>query len=515
MDLHEIKKTISRPELLQIAETVARDKSIEQEIVIKSMEQAIQSVAKRKYGQELDVKAEINRKTGEIELGRVLNVVENIENPSKEISLEDGKKRDSATMLGDYFIDPLPHIELGRVAAQTAKQVIVQRVRDAERERQYEEYKDRTGEIINGLLKSIEYGNVIVDLGRGEAFIRRDEVIPRESFRPGDRVRAWISDVKREQRGPQIFLSRTANEFMKKLFTQEVPEIYDGVIEIKSVARDPGSRAKISVYSRDTTIDPVGACVGMRGSRVQAVVAELQNEKIDIIPFSEDKATYVVNSLAPAEVTKIVLNEENNKVEVVVPDDHLSLAIGRRGQNVRLACQLTGLDIDILTEGSESERRMQEMSNVSKMFIESLNVDEVIAQLLVTEGFSTLESVAYIPLEDLQEIEGFESKIAKELKERAESSIKERDKKLQKELKELAVEQELLDFEGLTNPMLVKLGKQGVKSLNDLGDLASDELEEILDEIKISSKEADDIIMKARDSWFKDEELDATEKLKE
>ena len=515
MDLHEIKKTISRPELLQIAETVARDKSIEQEIVIKSMEQAIQSVAKRKYGQELDVKAEINRKTGEIELGRVLNVVEKIENPSKEISLEDGKKRDSATMLGDYFIDPLPPIELGRVAAQTAKQVIVQRVRDAERERQYEEYKDRTGEIINGLVKRIEYGNVIVDLGRGEAFIRRDEVIPRESFRPGDRVRAWISDVKREQRGPQIFLSRTANEFMKKLFTQEVPEIYDGVIEIKSVARDPGSRAKISVYSRDTTIDPVGACVGMRGSRVQAVVAELQNEKIDIIPFSEDKATYVVNSLAPAEVTKIVLNEENNKVEVVVPDDHLSLAIGRRGQNVRLACQLTGLDIDILTEGSESERRIQEMSNVSKMFIESLNVDEVIAQLLVTEGFSTLESVAYIPLEDLEEIEGFESKIAKELKERAESSIKERDKKLQKELKELGVEQELLDFEGLTNPMLVKLGKQGVKSVNDLGDLASDELEEILDEIKISSKEADDIIMKARASWFKDEELDATEKLKE
>ena len=515
MDLHEIKKTISRPELLQIAETVARDKSIEQEIVIKSMEQAIQSVAKRKYGQELDVKAEINRKTGEIELGRVLNVVENIENPSKEISLEDGKKRDSAATLGDYFIDPLPPIELGRVAAQTAKQVIVQRVRDAERERQYEEYKDRTGEIINGLVKRIEYGNVIVDLGRGEAFIRRDEVIPRESFRPGDRVRAWISDVKREQRGPQIFLSRTANEFMKKLFTQEVPEIYDGVIEIKSVARDPGSRAKISVYSRDTTIDPVGACVGMRGSRVQAVVAELQNEKIDIIPFTEDKATYVVNSLAPAEVTKIVLNEENNKVEVVVPDDHLSLAIGRRGQNVRLACQLTGLDIDILTEGSESERRMQEMSNVSKMFIESLNVDEVIAQLLVTEGFSTLESVAYIPLEDLEEIEGFESKIAKELKERAESSIKERDKKLQKELKELAVEQELLDFEGLTNAMLVKLGKQGVKSVNDLGDLASDELEEILDEIKISSKEADDIIMKARASWFKDEELDATEKLKE
>ena len=310
----EWKKSIARPELLQIAESVSRDKSIDQEIVIKAMEQAIQSVAKRKYGQELEIKAGINRKSGEIEIARVLNIKETVENPAREISLEEAKKRDDSARLEDYFLDPLPPIELGRVAAQTAKQVIKQRVRDAEREKQYEEYKDRAGEIINGLVKRIEYGNVIVDLGRGEAFVRRDDVIPRESFRPGDRIRAWIVEVKREQRGPQIFLSRTANEFMNKLFTQEVPEIYDGIIEIKSVARDPGSRAKISVLSKDATIDPVGACVGMMGSRVQAVVAELQNEKIDIIPYSTDTATYVVNALAPAEVTKIVLDEENNKL---------------------------------------------------------------------------------------------------------------------------------------------------------------------------------------------------------
>ena len=498
----EWKKSIARPELLQIAESVSRDKSIDQEIVIKAMEQAIQSVAKRKYGQELEIKAGINRKSGEIEIARVLNIKETVENPAREISLKEAKKRDESARLEDYFLDPLPPIELGRVAAQTAKQVITQRVRDAEREKQYDEYKDRAGEIINGLVKRIEYGNVIVDLVRGEAFVRRDDVIPRESFRPGDRIRAWIVEVKREQRGPQIFLSRTANEFMDKLFTQEVPEIYDGIIEIKSVARDPGSRAKISVLSKDATIDPVGACVGMRGSRVQAVVAELQNEKIDIIPFSTDTATYVVNALAPAEVTKIVLDEENNKVEVVVPDEHLSLAIGRRGQNVRLACQLTGWDIDILTEGSESERRIEEMSNVSKMFIDSLNVDEVIAQLLATEGFTSLEAVAYVPIEDLQEIEGFDPQVATELKERAITSLKERDKILQAELKKLKVEEELINFEGLTVPMVVALGKEGIKNVEGLADLANDELKEILGTIKISAKDVDEIIMKARAPLF-------------
>ena len=500
-----LNQNIARPELLQIAESVAREKSIDQNIVIEAMEQAIQSAAKRKYGQELEIRAGINKKSGEIEIARVLKVVEVVDNKATEITLEEGQKRDSSARIGDYFYDPLPPIELGRVAAQTAKQVIVQKVRDAEREKQYEEFKDRVGEVVNGLVKRIEYGNVIVDLGRGEAFIRRDDVIPRETFRPGDRIRSWISEVKREQRGPQIYLSRTANEFMTKLFTQEVPEIYDGIIQIISVARDPGSRAKISVLSKDNSIDPVGACVGMRGSRVQAVVAELQNEKIDIIPFSEDVPTYLVNALAPAEVTKVVLDEEEKKVEIVVPDDQLSLAIGRRGQNVRLACQLTGWDIDILTEGSESDRRQQEMSNISQLFIDKLNVDEVIAQVLVTEGFSSLEAVAYVPIQDLIEIEGFDEKIAEELRERALASIKEKEESLKEDISKMGISEELSQFEGLTPSILVKLGNAGVKTVDDLADLSSDELKEALEEITLSNKEADEIIMSARSSWFDDD----------
>ena len=500
-----LNQNIARPELLQIAESVAREKSIDQNIVIEAMEQAIQSAAKRKYGQELEIRAGINKKSGEIEIARVLKVVEVVDNKAIEITLEEGQKRDSSARIGDFFYDPLPPIELGRVAAQTAKQVIVQKVRDAEREKQYEEFKDRVGEVVNGLVKRIEYGNVIVDLGRGEAFIRRDDVIPRETFRPGDRIRSWISEVKKEQRGPQIYLSRTANEFMTKLFTQEVPEIYDGIIQIISVARDPGSRAKISVMSKDNSIDPVGACVGMRGSRVQAVVAELQNEKIDIIPFSEDVPTYLVNALAPAEVTKVVLDEEEKKVEIVVPDDQLSLAIGRRGQNVRLACQLTGWDIDILTEGSESDRRQTEMSNISQLFIDKLNVDEVIAQVLVTEGFSSLEAVAYVPIEDLIEIEGFDEKIAEELRERALTSLKEKEEKIKDDLSNMGISEELSQFEGLTPSMLVKLGNAGVKTVDDLADLSSDELKEALEEITLSNKEADEIIMSARSSWFDDD----------
>ena len=500
-----LNQNIARPELLQIAESVAREKSIDQNIVIQAMEQAIQSAAKRKYGQELVIRAGINKKSGEIEIARVLKVVEVVDNKAIEITLEEGQKRDSSARIGDFFYDPLPPIELGRVAAQTAKQVIVQKVRDAEREKQYEEFKDRVGEVVNGLVKRIEYGNVIVDLGRGEAFIRRDDVIPRETFRPGDRIRSWISEVKKEQRGPQIYLSRTANEFMTKLFTQEVPEIYDGIIQIISVARDPGSRAKISVMSKDNSIDPVGACVGMRGSRVQAVVAELQNEKIDIIPFSEDVPTYLVNALAPAEVTKVVLDEEEKKVEIVVPDDQLSLAIGRRGQNVRLACQLTGWDIDILTEGSESDRRQTEMSNISQLFIDKLNVDEVIAQVLVTEGFSSLEAVAYVPIEDLIEIEGFDEKIAEELRERALTSLKEKEEKIKDDLSNMGISEELSQFEGLTPSMLVKLGNADVKTVDDLADLSSDELKEALEEITLSNKEADEIIMSARSSWFDDD----------
>ena len=501
-----INQNIARPELLQIAESVAREKSIDQNIVIEAMENAIQSAAKRKYGQELEIRAGINRKSGEIEIARVLKVVEEVDNKAIEITLEEGKKRDNSANIGDYFYEPLPPIELGRVAAQTAKQVIVQKVRDAEREKQYEEFKDRVGEVVNGLVKRVEYGNVIVDLGRGEAFIRRDDVIPRETFRPGDRIRSWISEVKQEQRGPQVYLSRTANEFMSKLFTQEVPEIYDGIIQIISVARDPGSRAKISVLSKDNSIDPVGACVGMRGSRVQAVVAELQNEKIDIIPYSEDVPTYLVNALAPAEVTKVVLDEEEKKVEIVVPDEQLSLAIGRRGQNVRLACQLTGWDIDILTEGSESERRQSEMKNISQLFIDKLNVDEVIAQVLVTEGFSSLEAVAYVPISDLIEIEGFDEKIAEELRERALASLKEKEESLKNDIEKMGISNELSEFEGLNPSILVKLGNANIKTIDNLADLASDELKEILEDISITSKEADEIIMRARSSWFDEDD---------
>src|SRR6186713_3538372 len=350
----------NRLELLQIADAVAREKSIDRRIVITAMEDAIAKAARSRYGSETEVHAEIDAKTGELRLARHMAVVEAVENPANQISLEDARRRHPAAQIGDTIADTLPPMDFGRIAAQSAKQVIVQKVREAERDRQYDEYKDRIGEIVNGTVKRVEYGNVIVDLGRGEAIVRRDELIPRENFKYGDRVRAYVYDVRREQRGPQIFLSRRHPQFMAKLFTMEVPEIYDGIIEIKSVARDPGSRAKIAVISRDSSIDPVGACVGMRGSRVQAVVGELQGEKIDIIPWSPDVATFIVNALQPAEVSKVVLDEDSEKIEVVVPDDQLSLAIGRRGQNVRLASQLTGWDIDIMTEVAESERRTEE-----------------------------------------------------------------------------------------------------------------------------------------------------------
>src|SRR5450432_359604 len=398
----------NRLELLQIADAVAREKSIDRGIVIAAMEDAIQKAARSRYGSETDVRAEINPKTGEMRLSRLLLVVDQVENDSAQIAVEDAKRRNPAAQVGDYIAEALPPLEYGRIAAQNAKQVIVQKVREAERDRQYQEYKDRIGEIVNGIVKRVEYGNVIVDLGRGEGIVRRDELIPREMFRPGDRIRAYIYDVRREQRGPQIFLSRTHPQFTAKLFAQEVPEIYDGIVEVKSVARDPGSRAKIAVISNDSSIDPVGACVGMRGSRVQAVVNELQGEKIDIIPWSMDAATFIVNALQPAEVMKVVLDEDSTRIEVVVPDDQLSLAIGRRGQNVRLASQLTGWDIDIMTEAEESERRTEEFRSRSKMFIEALDVDDVIAHLLVTEGFTTVEDVAFVPLDDLGGIEGFD-----------------------------------------------------------------------------------------------------------
>src|SRR3954468_1551046 len=398
----------NRLELLQIADAVAREKAIDRGIVIAAMEDAIQKAARSRYGSETEVRAEINPKTGEMRLSRLLLVADQVENDATQIALDDAKKRNPAAQVGDYIAEALPPLEYGRIAAQSAKQVIVQKVREAERDRQYQEYKDRIGEIVNGVVKRVEYGNVIIDLGRGEAIVRRDEMIPRELFRPGDRVRAYVYDVRREQRGPQIFLSRTHPQFMAKLFRQEVPEIYDGIIEVKSVARDPGSRAKIGVISRDSSIDPVGACVGMRGSRVQAVVNELQGEKIDIIPWSPDAATFIVNALQPAEVVKVVLDEDSSRIEVVVPDDQLSLAIGRRGQNVRLASQLTGWDIDILTEAEESERRQKEFIERTNVFMTALDVDETVAQLLASEGFRTVQELAFVDTSELAGIEGFD-----------------------------------------------------------------------------------------------------------
>jgi N utilization substance protein A len=500
---------IPRMELLQVADAVAREKSIDRDEVLIAMEQAIQKAGRSKYGHEHDIRASIDRKTGEIKLTRVREVVEAIENEATQVLVKDAQRRDPELKLGDLIIDHLPPIDFGRIAAQTAKQVIVQKVRESERKRQFDEFKDRKSEIINGLVKRVEFGNVTVDLGRGEAMLRRDELLPRETFRNGDRVRALIYDVREEPRGPQIFLSRTHPDFMAKLFAQEVPEIYDGIIEIKSVARDPGSRAKIAVISRDSSIDPVGACVGMRGSRVQAVVGELQGEKIDIIPWSQDHATFVVNALAPAEVAKVVLDEDTGRIEVVVPDDQLSLAIGRRGQNVRLASQLTGFDIDILTEAQESERRQEEFKSRSQMFMDALDVDDVIAHLLVTEGFTSVDEVAYVPPEDLSSIEGFDDDVALELKTRAQGWLEAEEQRMVERRKELGVGDDVAAIDGLTPAMLVALGDKGVKTLDDLADLAADELTDekdgILKGFDLSLEDANAIIMAARAHWFDDE----------
>jgi N utilization substance protein A len=508
-----------RGELLQVAEAVARDKAIDAEEVLDAMEQAVQKAARSRYGHENDIRAEIDRKTGEIQLARYLEVADPVENDATQISLVQAHRLNPEAVVGDFLSEPLPPINFGRIAAQTAKQVIVQKVREAERARQYNEYKDRVSEIVNGIVKRAEFGNITVDLGRAEAVLRRDEIIPRENFRPGDRVRAYIYDVRQELRGPQIFLSRTHPQFMAGLFSQEVPEIYDGIIEIRSVARDPGSRAKIAVISNDSSIDPVGACVGMRGSRVQAVVGELQGEKIDIIQWSPDPATFIVNALAPAEVAKVVLDEEANRIDVVVPDEQLSLAIGRRGQNVRLASQLTGWDIIIMTEEEESERRQEEVRARSQTFIDALEVDDVLAHLLVAEGFTTVEDVAFVPIEDLVEIEGFDDELAEELRSRAHAYLAEKEIEYAARRLELGVADELAELPGLTGAMLVTLGEAEIKTLDDLADLAGDELthseEGVLREFGLSETDANAIIMAARAHWFDDEPETPAEDLAE
>ncbi len=502
----------NRLELLQIADAVAREKSIDRQIVLASMEDAMQKAARSRYGQETEVRAEINPKTGEVRFSRLLLVVDQVDNDATQILLTEARKKNPAAQVGDWIAETLPPFDFGRIAAQSAKQVIVQKVREAERDRQYQEFKDRIGEIVNGVVKRVEYGNVIVDLGRGEATIRRDEMIPRELFRPGDRVRAYVYDVRREQRGPQIFLSRTHPQFMAKLFRQEVPEIYDGIIEVKAVARDPGSRAKIAVISRDSSIDPVGACVGMRGSRVQAVVNELQGEKIDIIPWSADAATFIVNALQPAEVVKVVLDEDTNRIEVVVPDDQLSLAIGRRGQNVRLASQLTGWDIDILTEAEESERRQKEFVERTNTFMNALDVDEVVGQLLASEGFRSVEELAFVETSELAGIEGFDADTAAEIQARANEYLARVEAEQDQRRKELGVADELRDVPGVTTAMLVKLGENDVKTVEDLAGCATDDLigwserkdgettkhAGFLDGIEVSRDEAEAMIMAAR-----------------
>ncbi|MFL2945573.1 MAG: transcription termination factor NusA [Parvibaculales bacterium] len=512
-------------ELVQIADAVAREKGIDIEIVLAAMADAIQKAAKARYGAENDIRVEINPKTGETRLLRAVEVVELVENDDTQISLAIARRENPDAQIGDEIIDELPPVEFGRIATQAAKQVIVQRVREAEREQQYEEFKDRVGEIINGVVKRVEYGNVVLDLGRGEAVVRRDNLIPREVFRPGDRIRAYIQNVRREMRGPQIILSRSDPAFMAKLFGQEVPEIYDGVIEIRAVARDPGSRAKIAVISSDPGIDPVGACVGMRGSRVQAVVNELQGEKVDIIPWSEDAAAFIVNALAPAEVSKVVLDEDIQRIEVVVPDEQLSLAIGRRGQNVRLASQLTGWDIDIMTEAQESERRQAEFAERTETFMGALDVDEMIAQLLASEGFATVEEVAYVPLDEITYIEGFDDETAQEIQNRARDFLDQQNAALTEQRREMGVEDALAEITELTPAMLVRLGENDIKTLEDFAGCVTDDLtgwfetverkrvrqDGILDGFDISPEEAEVLIMSARvkAGWVTQEELDA------
>ncbi|MBX2855043.1 MAG: transcription termination factor NusA [Rhodobacteraceae bacterium] len=504
----------NRLELLSIAHAVAAEKQIDREIVIEAMEESIQKAARSRYGAEYDIRVRIDRKTGEAHLERVHEVVEEVENHFTQLTMEDAKTRYGFDgELGGFVRQELPPMEFGRIAAQTAKQVILQKVREAERARQFDEFKDRIGTIINGVVKRVEYGNVVVDVGRGEAMLRRDQLIPRENFRVNDRIRCYIKDVRSEMRGPQIFLSRTAPEFMAKLFEQEVPEIYDGIIEIKAVARDPGSRAKIGVISYDNGIDPVGACVGMRGSRVQAVVGELQGEKIDIIPWSEDAATFIVNALQPAEVAKVVLDEDAQRIEVVVPDDQLSLAIGRRGQNVRLASQLTGWDIDIMTEAEESERRQAEFQQRTDVFMEALNVDEMVAQLLVSEGFTTLEEVAYVEIDELTVIDGFDGDTAEELQARARESLEEQNQRLLEAARAAGTDEALIAFNGLSPLMIQALVAEDIKTLDDFATLADWELaggytetpegkrvkdDGILEPFDVSIEEARSLIMSAR-----------------
>ena len=502
-------KSIPRLELLQVAEAVSREKSIDKEEVITAMEEAIEKAARSKYGLERDIRANIDRKNGSINIAQFTEVVEIVENKSTQMTYNESQRRKLNVGIGEFYRQSLPPIDFGRIAAQIAKQVISQKVREAERQRQFQEYKDRVGEIVVGTIKRVDNQSVIIDLGRAEAIIKKDQMIPREQLRPGDRLRCFIIEVSEQTKGPQIFLSRASNDFLAALFTQEVPEIYDGIIEIKGVAREPGSRAKISAFSNDPSIDPVGACVGMRGSRVQAVVSELQGEKIEIIPWTDDPVTFVINALAPAVPSKVVMDEDASRMEVVIPDDQLSLAIGRRGQNVRLASQLTGWFVDILTEAEESEKRQEEFSERSKIFIEALDIDDVIAHLMVSEGFVSISDIAEAPLEELMSIEGFDEDISSELSERAKNFVKIENKRIDNALKELKVKDDLYNFSELNKSNILTLAENNIKTLDELAELDSEELFGILgDKVFINEDDAGSVIMKARQHWFTENEVD-------
>lgn len=501
--------TLPRPELIQIADTLARERNIERDAILEAMEQGISKAGRSKYGPEYDIRTQIDRKTGAIFMARYMTVVEHVENEGTELTLERARRYKKDAKIGDEIIDPLPPMDFGRIAAQTAKQVISSRVKEAERLAQYNEMKDRKGEIVSGSVRRVEGGNLYVDIGHVEALLRRDELIPRETYRVGDRIRALILDVRSEIKGPQVFLSRSHPQFLAKLFTAEVPEIYDGSIEIKAVARDPGSRAKIAVWAKDNTVDARGACIGMKGLRIQSVTAELQGEKIDVVLWSSDPATFIANALAPNDIQKIVIDEETKSIEVVLSEEQLSLAIGRRGQNIRLVSQLTGWHIDMMTEAQEAEHRTNITKGFVDLFMKALDIDDVMAHLLVQEGFTKVEEIALIPQEELEAIEGFDAELAEELQNRARAYVAATNDTLMEKIEQLNLSKDFKTFEGLTLAQRVRLGENGIKTLDDFADLSNDELKEILKELAPSEAEANNLIMKAREHWFDAEKQDA------
>ncbi|MDR2724093.1 MAG: transcription termination factor NusA [Holosporaceae bacterium] len=489
------------PELLQISDAVAREKGLEKEKILEAMEGAIQKAARLKYGPEHDIRVSIDRKSGEVSILKCITVKEVVENEVTEISLEEARKTDKSAIIDHVLTTELPPVNFGRVAAQVGRQIITQKIREAEREKQYKEFKDRVGEIISGVIKRAEYNSVTLDIGHTEAIIRRDQLIPKENFRVGDRVRAYIADVSQETKGAQVFLSRTHPQFLAKLFAQEVPEIYDGVIDIKSVARDPGSRAKIAVYSADSNIDPIGACVGVRGSRVQSIIRELQGEKIDIVLWSDDLTTFAVNALAPAEVSRVVVDEENRRFEVLAPDEQLSLAIGRRGQNVRLASQLIGWNVTVVSESEALEKSNQEYHAQSKEFMVALDCDEVIAHLLVAEGFTSIQELGNIQKEEMASIEGFNEGLAEELIARAKNYLQKKDEEALEKLKSMKIDGDIINIDAFSSDDLLILAEHNIKKLDDLADLSTEELRELLPHLDENC--AGEIILKSREHWFK------------